>query len=85
MLKLYCLVFVLFLLVGCHNVKPDPIIQYVDRPIYCAELPEETQYMTSELSKDDTIYRKVEALLIEIEQRKIAESELRAIVVGCSK
>lgn len=89
MFKLYSLIFILFITTGCHhNTKPDIVTEYVDRPIYCVsedELPEQIPYQTQNLSKQASMFEKIQALLIERKQREQVEVELRSILNGCEK
>lgn len=83
-MKRLTLLLLLVIMVGCSTTKKEYKEVYIDRPIYCAELPKEKEYATSRVNRESSTYAKIEALVIEREERIVTEEELRAIIKGCS-
>ena len=80
-------VFMVVSLAACQTTEPqvETVTEFIDRPVYCAEAPSKETYQTEKVQRDDGVYAKVEALVIEREQRANMETELRTIIEGCSK
>jgi hypothetical protein len=77
--------------VFCLACSNTPDIQYRDVPyivekvIYCAKDVSYVDYETTKIKKADSPERKVQALLIERQQRIIVETQLRTELAGCQK
>lgn len=75
-----------FLLVGCATPAERVVYKEVKVPAAykcLGEVPPQQTYAGSEVSLDDDIFGLVVALLVERDQRAVAELNLRAAIAGC--
>jgi len=79
---------IVLLLSSCAAREPKVITQEVQVPVPvpCIKqgaIPKEGKLQSDSLVKKDSIFRKVQALLIDVKGLKSENSTLRALVVGC--
>lgn len=76
------------LLAGCSTVPKERIVTQtvkVPIPVACSvEVPPPPAYEGDTMDLSQDIFGLVKGLLIEREQRKITEADLRARLVGCA-
>lgn len=81
--------FILILFISaCASREPTVITKEVQVPVPVpclkgADVPEARKLKSDELVKKDSIFRKTQALLIDVKGLKSENSTLRALVVGC--
>ena len=75
----------LFLLVGCAHAPPPPPTVSVPVAVDCAaKVTPPSTYAADAVGLDSNIFELVKALLIDREQRRSQEAELRAALRGCA-
>jgi hypothetical protein len=78
---------VLLTVAGCATAEPRIVTREVKVPVpvACApKLPAPTPYEADAVSLDGSVFDLVRSLLIDREQRKATEGELRAALRGCA-
>jgi hypothetical protein len=76
------IIITLLLLIGCVT-KPETM--HIDRPVYCAQLPEKPTFSTDKMTKQLSLKEKVALLLITNQERIKYEAELESIIKACSE
>lgn len=75
-------------IVGCTTTEyvKEPVDVYVPVPVPChVNIPPPKRHATDYLSKDDSDFDKIRALLVERRERQSVERELRALLETCSE
>lgn len=75
-------------IVGCTTTEyvKEPVDVYVPVPVPCdVEIPPDVRHATDYLSREDSDFDKIKALLVERRERAALEAELRALLKACSQ
>lgn len=84
------LIIMVVILSGCGH-RPTKVITKevkIEVPVDCvdkSDIPPERTLETDSLNRDDTIFRKAQALSIDFKQLKADNGEFRALIKGCVK